>query len=122
MLATSMPTDRSLAIVACQALSFRSRHLVDRAVEIEHEMNAQTAFVLEDLEAVPAGAAASKWITNWSTTRLKQREVVPAAHSFPLLFDNPLSSCRSGCSRRRLFSFSVAVSLQSSGANRGSTR
>ena len=36
---------------------FQIERLVDRAVQVEHEMHAQVAHVLQDLEALPAGAA-----------------------------------------------------------------
>ena len=51
MLAISMPIERPLALVACQAAFLEVERLVDRAVEVEHEVDAQAAVVVEHLEA-----------------------------------------------------------------------
>ena len=53
--------------------------LVDRAVQVEHEMDAQVAHVLQDLEALPAGAADVEVDDELVHHPLEERQIPAAA-------------------------------------------
>ena len=99
MLAISMPTERELEEVACQARFLEVERLVDRAVEVEHEMDAQAAHVLEDLEALPAGAADVEVEDELIDDPLEQRQVPAAAADALDLLRRSGRGC-AGCSGR----------------------
>ena len=102
---------------------FHVEGLVDRAVEVEHEMNAEPAPVLKDLEAAPAGAPGIE-VDHELIDHPRQQRKVPsaAAYSFQFLAGQLLRphSVADEAARSRFLGRSRGAG--SSGANRGSTR
>jgi len=85
---------------------FHVEGLVDRAVEIEHEMNAKPAPVLKDLEAAPACARGIEMDHELIDYPRQQRQVPSAAaYSFPFIAGQFLRprSVADGAARSGLF-------------------
>src|SRR5437773_6337510 len=65
---------------------FQIERLVNRSIEVEHEMNAQVPHIVQNLEALPARAGGIKMNYELVHHRLQQRQIpASAAHMFGLL-------------------------------------